>query len=70
MDYLNYRHTIRHLLSTPFIWVMIVPVALADLLGEIYHRICFPLYGLPYVKRSQYIGSTWLSFGISTWRKN
>jgi len=46
---------LRHLLSTPFIWGMIIPVALCDLCLEIYHRICFPLYGIPYVKRSEYI---------------
>ena len=34
---------------------MIIPVMFADICIEIYHRICFPLYGYPYVKRSQYI---------------
>lgn len=34
---------------------MIVPIGLADLLGEIYHRICFPLYGLTYISRRRYI---------------
>ena len=34
---------------------MIIPVLFADLCIEIYHRITFPLYGIPYVKRSHYI---------------
>ena len=38
--------------------MIIIPVALADILVEIYHRICFPLYGMAYVKRSQYIRIT------------
>lgn len=46
---------IRHVIATPFIWAMIIPVAFADLLIEIYHRVCFPLYGIPYVRRSEYI---------------
>lgn len=46
---------LRHAIATPFIWMMIVPVAFSDILIEIYHRICFPLYGIPYVNRYQYI---------------
>ena len=34
---------------------MAVPVAFADICAEIYHRVAFPLYGIPYVKRSEYI---------------
>ena len=43
------------LIATPLIWAMIVPVVFADICIEIYHRICFPIYGIPYVKRSRYI---------------
>ena len=46
---------LRHAIATPFIWAMIIPVLFADLCIEIYHRITFPLYGIPYVKRSHYI---------------
>ena len=45
----------RHLVAAPFIWLMIVPVVIADIFLEIYHRICFPLYGMPYVRRFEYI---------------
>lgn len=46
---------LRHAIATPLIWLMIVPVVIADVFLEIYHRICFPLYGMAYVKRAQYI---------------
>ncbi len=46
---------LKHIIATPFIWMMIVPVVLSDICIEIYHRVCFPLYGYPYVKRSDYI---------------
>lgn len=46
---------IRHLISFPFIWLVIVPVVFMDIILEIYHRICFPLYGIPLVKRSRYV---------------
>lgn len=46
---------IRNLAASPFIWAMLVPTVLSDICLEIYHRICFPLYGIPYVKRGEYI---------------
>jgi len=46
---------IPHTISVPFIWGMLIPIVIADICIEMYHRVCFPLYGLPYVKRSQYI---------------
>lgn len=45
----------NNLLATPFVWLMIVPTVISDVFLEIYHRICFPLFGIPYVKRSEYI---------------
>ena len=44
-----------HLLSFPFIWSVLIPLLILDVSIEIYHRVCFFLYGIPYVKRSQYI---------------
>lgn len=46
---------VLHLLSMPFIYGVFVPAVLFDLSIEIYHRVCFPMYGLPYIKRSKYI---------------
>jgi len=52
------RHPERafaHLLIVPFVYVLIVPFVLLDVLIELYHRISFPIYRYPYIKRSQYI---------------
>jgi hypothetical protein len=46
---------LRHWISIPFIWMMIIPLVVLDIFLEIYHRICFPLYGLPLVSRKNYI---------------
>lgn len=46
---------VRHLLSAPFIYAPFPFLVILDLVIEIYHRICFKLYRLPYVKRSDYI---------------
>jgi hypothetical protein len=45
---------LRHLLSMPFIYVMAVPLLVLDAFLELYHRVCFPLFGLPHIQRSQY----------------
>lgn len=39
----------------PFIYSVTIPLVIFDIWLEVYHRICFAAYGLPYVKRSQYI---------------
>ena len=45
----------QNVISAPFIYSMIVPFVLLDLWLSAYHAICFPLYGIPKVKRSSYI---------------
>ncbi len=47
--------SVRNVLSAPFIYSMIVPFVLLDLWLTTYHAICFPLYKIPKVKRSNYI---------------
>lgn len=52
------QHTdrfLRHTLSMPFIYFMSVPMLTLDLSMEIYHQVCFRLYNLPLINRSQYI---------------
>ena len=49
---------IRWLVGASMVWLMIVPVVISDIFLEIYHRIAFPIYGIAYVKRSQYIRIT------------
>ena len=48
----------RETLSAPFIWGAIIPIVFADICLEIYHHVCFPLYGISLVKRSHYIRVT------------
>jgi hypothetical protein len=56
MQFKNHpNRKLRHWLSFPFIWFMLFPVAILDFFMEIYHHICFPLYGIKLVKRNKYI---------------
>jgi len=43
------------ILSAPAIYAMIVPALLMDLGLWIYQTVCFPIYGIPKVKRSDHI---------------
>jgi hypothetical protein len=67
MDYKRYGLTLRHWLSWPFIWAVLFPILLLDLFVEIYHRICFPLYRLEYVKRNEYIKLDRYKLPYLTW---
>lgn len=42
-------------LSIPIIYGAIVPLIIFDIYLEIYHQICFRLYGIPVIKRKNYI---------------
>lgn len=42
------------LLTIPVIWALIIPVVLLDLFMFVYQAICFPIYGIPKVKRGDY----------------
>lgn len=46
---------LKHILTAPFIWACIIPVALMDITISLYQAICFPIYGIPKVKRQDYI---------------
>lgn len=43
------------ILTIPFIWEMIIPVILIDIFVTIYQWVCFPIYKIPKVKRSEYV---------------
>jgi hypothetical protein len=47
--------SIPFLLTAPVIYSLIVPFALLDLWVSLYQRICFPIYGIDRVRRSDYI---------------
>ena len=45
----------RNVLSAPIIYSMIVPFAFLDLAITVYQQLCFRLYRIPRVQRSQFI---------------
>ena len=50
------RHArLRHVISVPVIWLCLIPAVLMDLIVVFYQAICFPLYGIPKVRRGDYV---------------
>lgn len=47
--------TLRSILSVPFIYSMVIPLAFLDLTITLYQHICFRLYRISRVDRSRYI---------------
>jgi hypothetical protein len=43
-----------NLLTAPFIYSLFLPFALLDLWVTLYQRVCFPIYGIPRVRRRAY----------------
>ncbi len=46
---------LRNIISSPFIYSMVVPIVFFDITITLYQHICFRLYGIRRVKRSDYI---------------
>ena len=46
---------VRNVVSAPFIYAMVAPFVVLDLFVSSYQAICFPLYGIPKVRRANYI---------------
>jgi hypothetical protein len=44
----------RHVLCVPFIYPVLLPMLLMDVFVTVYQWVCFPLCGIPRVKRSAY----------------
>lgn len=53
-DYLR-TSRILYILSSPFIYGMAVPLVLLDVSVTLFQWICFPVYGVPRVKRGDYM---------------
>lgn len=45
---------LRHVASIPFIFALMLPMALLDLAITVHQWICFPLYRIPIVRRKDY----------------
>lgn len=43
------------ILTAPAIYALIIPLALLDLFIAVYQAVCFPVYGIPRVRRSDYL---------------
>ena len=43
------------ILSAPAIYALIIPFLLLDLFVAVYQTVCFPVYGIPRVRRSDYL---------------
>lgn len=43
------------LLTAPVIWSCLLPIAFLDLIISTYQAICFPIYGIPKVRRGEYL---------------
>ncbi|MCK5027790.1 MAG: hypothetical protein KAS07_05215 [Candidatus Pacebacteria bacterium] len=56
MRYLkNKKYRYKHIIVVPIISILIIPLVILDLYIELYHRTCFPLCRIPYVKRQNHI---------------
>ena len=51
----KHRWHLRYLISTPFIMLPLIPTIFFDVTTQMYHHICFRLYGIPLVDRTKYI---------------
>jgi len=43
------------ILSAPAIYALVIPFLLLDLFVAVYQTVCFPVYGIPRVRRSDYL---------------
>lgn len=50
-----WRARFLHILTAPVIWACLLPALAMDLVVSLYQAICFPVYGIPRVVRSDYI---------------
>jgi hypothetical protein len=46
---------VRSSFTAPVIWFCVVPVLFMHLVAVVYQFICFPIYGIPKVRRQDYI---------------
>lgn len=46
---------IRHIVTSPIIYSVIIPLVLLDIMVTLYQQVCFRAYGIPLVERSKYL---------------
>jgi hypothetical protein len=47
--------SLANILTFPVIWLCLIPALLLDAVVSLYHSVCFRVYGIPLVKRHDYI---------------
>ncbi len=47
--------SLQNIITAPIIWFCLVPAVFMDLVVTVYHSICFRVYGIPRVRRNDYI---------------
>ena len=47
--------SVLNVITAPFVWLCLAPAIFLDLVVTLYQLICFPVYGITKVKRSDYI---------------
>ena len=47
--------SLLNILTVPVIWFGLAPAVFLDLVASVYQFICFPIYNIPKVKRTDYI---------------
>ena len=55
------------ILTIPVIWGAVVPALLMDLTVTVYQWVCFPIYGIPKVRRGDYIVIDRQALGYLNW---
>ena len=50
-----FRSRFLVLLTIPVIYACLIPITLLDLICSTYQWVCFPIYGIPRVRRSEYL---------------
>lgn len=49
------RARLRNVLTVPFVWACFPPALIMDIVISSFQYLCFPIYGIPKVKRGDYI---------------
>ena len=49
------RSTLPFILTAPVIYSLIIPAFIMDAFVQLYQAVCFPVYGIPRVRREDYI---------------
>jgi hypothetical protein len=54
LSYLR-QSELKHVLTAPVIWLCLWPALLMDAVVSLYQAVCFPVYGIPKVRRRDHI---------------